>query len=44
MNIHKPFFLWITPVDKTVENVENSELSTGIQTLCVSAVSCGNRA
>ena len=30
MNIHNPHSLWKTPVDKPVENVENSEFSTGI--------------
>jgi len=30
MNIHRKTILWKTPVDKPVENVENSELSTGI--------------
>jgi len=30
VDIHSPVSLWITPVDKTVDNVENSELSTGI--------------
>ena len=30
MNIHSPGRLWKTPVDKSVDNVENCELSTGI--------------
>ena len=30
MNIHRDTTLWITPVEKPVENVENYELSTGI--------------
>jgi len=30
MNIHRDTILWITPVEKPVENVENYELSTGI--------------
>jgi len=30
MNIHSLRSLWKTPVDKLVDNVENSELSTGI--------------
>jgi len=30
MNIHSDPSLWKTPVEKPVENVENSELSTGI--------------
>ena len=29
-HIHSPSCMWITPVDKVVDNVENSELSTGI--------------
>ena len=41
MNIHNPHPLWKTPVEKSVENVENSELSTGISLLSVSAPSCG---
>ncbi len=30
MHIHSMSVLWITPVEKSVENVENYELSTGI--------------
>ena len=30
LDIHSPLPLWKTLVDKPVENVENSELSTGI--------------
>ena len=30
VNIHSFIILWKTPVEKPVENVENSELSTGI--------------
>jgi hypothetical protein len=33
VNIHSMFFLWITPVEKPVENVENYGLSTGIPIL-----------
>jgi len=33
MNIHRITFLWKTPVEKPVENVENYELSTGIPIL-----------
>ena len=33
MNIHRPGALWKTPVDNVVDNVENSELSTGIPLL-----------
>jgi len=33
MNIHSKAFLWKTPVEKPVENVENYELSTGIPML-----------
>jgi len=29
-NIHSLLPMWITPVEKLVDNVENSELSTGI--------------
>ena len=42
MNIHNDPFLWKTPVDKTVENVENFELSTGIPSFFFSTDSCGN--
>ncbi len=41
MNIHNGPFLWKTPVDKTVENVENFELSTGIPPFFFSTDSCG---
>ena len=33
MNIHRLPELWKSPVDKLVDNVENCELSTGIQLL-----------
>jgi hypothetical protein len=33
MNIHSMFSLWITVVEKPVDNVENYELSTGIPIL-----------
>ena len=33
--------LWKTPVEKTVENVENSMLSTGIPALCPEGGGCG---
>ena len=42
MNIHNPHFLWITPVDKDVENVENYELSTGISVFSKFHIPCGN--
>ena len=41
MNIHNPHPLWITPVEKSVENVENSELSTGISFLWKFTPACG---
>lgn len=41
MNTHKGVELWITPVEKHVENVENCELSTGISTPSQQGVSCG---
>ena len=41
MNIHRAVSLWITPVEKTVENVENCELSTGISPPCPGTASCG---
>ena len=41
MNIHTPSELWKTPVEKTVENVENYELSTGISPLSNFPPSCG---
>ncbi|MCI6935781.1 MAG: hypothetical protein MR762_03855 [Clostridiales bacterium] len=44
MNIHNLPFLWKTPVDKHVENVENFELSTGIPPLLFSTISCGKPA
>ena len=44
MNIHKPPPLWITLVEKPVENVENSELSTGILPFWFSTASCGKPA
>ena len=44
MNIHNPSPLWKTPVDKTVENVENFELSTGIPPLLFFTPSCGKPA
>ena len=42
MNIHNPHFLWITPVEKYVENVENYELSTDIPVLWKFCAACGN--
>ena len=44
MNIHNPPCLWKTLVDKTVENVENSELSTGILMFWLSPAACGKSA
>jgi len=41
MNIHNPSCLWITPVEKPVENVENYELSTGIPIFSKITRSCG---
>ena len=41
MHIHNSPHLWKTPVDNTVENVENCELSTGISLLSKSCLSCG---
>lgn len=41
MYIHRPLFLWITPVDKPVENVENSEFSTGIPGISFYTPPCG---
>ena len=41
MNTVSSTTLWKTPVEKSVENVENSELSTGISLLSFSAPSCG---
>jgi len=41
MNIHNPHPLWKTPVEKPVENVENSELSTGILPLSGFSPACG---
>jgi hypothetical protein len=41
MNIHSPAFLWITPVEKPVENVENYELSTGIPMFSKIGKGCG---
>jgi hypothetical protein len=41
MNIHSLTFLWITPVEKPVENVENYELSTGISLFSKTRVPCG---
>ena len=35
LNIHSSIPLWISPVDKLVDNVENSGLSTGIPLLSV---------
>jgi hypothetical protein len=35
LNIHRPCSMWITPVDKLVDNVENSGLSTGIPLLSI---------
>ena len=41
MNIHRPDSLWITLVEKPVENVENYELSTGIAPLYKTHRPCG---
>lgn len=41
MDIHNPHPLWKTPVDKTVENVENSELSTEIRAVFKIFTTCG---
>lgn len=41
MYIHRLLFLWITPVDKPVENVENSEFSTGIPGISFCTPPCG---
>jgi hypothetical protein len=41
MNIHTLTPLWKTPVEKPVENVENSRLSTGISLLYRSFTACG---
>ena len=41
MDIHNQSSLWKTPVEKPVENVENSEFSTGIPALCTTRPSCG---
>ena len=41
MNIHSAVNLWITPVEKPVENVENYELSTGIPILSKTGETCG---
>jgi len=44
MNIHSIFCLWITLVEKPVDNVENCQLSTGISLFIKPAVPCGNPA
>jgi len=44
MNIHSLPSLWKTPVEKSVDNVENYELSTGISPLWFFLLSCGNPA
>ena len=41
LHIHNRPPLWKTPVEKPVENVENSELSTGISLLSKIRPSCG---
>ena len=41
MNIHRAAVLWKTPVEKPVENVENSELSTGILMVSETVAGCG---
>jgi len=41
MNIHNIGHLWKSPVEKSVENVENYELSTGIPMLWKTCASCG---
>ena len=41
MNIHNPHSLWKTPVENTVENVENYDLSTGISVLWFFHTACG---
>ena len=38
LNIHRSGTLWITLVEKDVDNVENCELSTGISLLWMKAV------
>ncbi len=44
LNIHNSLCLWKTLVEKLVENVENSEFSTGILSLWISTAPCGNHA
>jgi len=44
VNIHSCLRLWKTPVEKTVENVENSDLSTVIPGLFRCASPCGKNA
>ena len=41
LNIHSTPCLWKTPVEKPVEIVENSELSTGFFALSILRPSCG---
>ena len=41
MNIHNEKILWITPVEKPVQIVENSELSTGIALIFPVEKGCG---
>ena len=35
MNIHSVACLWTTPVEKSVENVEKYQFSTGIRRFCL---------
>ena len=41
LHIHKPHLLWKTPVEKAVENVENSQFSTGIWLPGLHTAPCG---
>ena len=43
MHIHNQPWLWKTPVDKPVENVENTWFSTAISHLCFRTHGCGKR-
>ena len=44
MNIHSTASLWKTLVEKSVENVENSQLSTGISLFKKTSPACGKTA
>ena len=44
MNIHSTASLWKTLVEKSVENVENSQLSTGISLFTKTSQACGKTA